>query len=179
MCHSVPIANQIKRTFERDVTSLLYPGEFEAGQSFIHLDDLVACYDVAVKRRRELPEHLVLLIGEPDIVSYRQMQTIIAEELDRPDWLAPIPKPIAKFGAWAKERVLGEDTFIKPWMVDRADDTYRLDITKAQQILQWQPKHKLQDELPKLVRNFKRDPQAWYRVNRLPMPDWLEQRKAG
>ena len=40
-CQSVPIAHQIQRIYERDLTSHVFPGDTDAGQSFVHLDDAV------------------------------------------------------------------------------------------------------------------------------------------
>ena len=35
-----------------------------------------------------------------------------------------IPEPLAKAGAWVETDVLGEEPFIRPWMVDIANDHY-------------------------------------------------------
>jgi hypothetical protein len=39
-----------------------------------------------------------------------------------------IPKSPAKAGAWLQDQIPGEEPFIKPWMIDLADDHYALDI---------------------------------------------------
>jgi nucleoside-diphosphate-sugar epimerase len=36
-CHSIPLANQIQRVFERKLTGKLFPGDISRGQSFVHL----------------------------------------------------------------------------------------------------------------------------------------------
>ena len=41
------------------------------------------------------------------------------------------PRPLAKFGAWLQNLLPGADPFIKPWMIDIADDHYALDISRA------------------------------------------------
>jgi len=40
-CHSIPIAHQIQRIFERRIISHVFPGDTSHGQAFVHLDDLV------------------------------------------------------------------------------------------------------------------------------------------
>ena len=41
LCHSIPLAHQIQRIYERKLTSRIYSGSTSHGQSFMHLDDLV------------------------------------------------------------------------------------------------------------------------------------------
>jgi nucleoside-diphosphate-sugar epimerase len=65
---------------------------------------------------------------------------------------------------------LVEEPFIKPWMVDLADDHYALDISLARKMLGWEPKHSLRETLPSMVAALKRDPAAWYRDHELPLP---------
>jgi dTDP-D-glucose 4,6-dehydratase len=65
------------------------------------------------------------------------------------------------------EKLPGADPFIKPWMIDRANDHYALDITRARTQLGWGPKRSLRDTLPKMVSGLKADPLAWYRENEL------------
>src|SRR5712691_12181842 len=43
-CHSVPLANQIQRIFERTLTSKVFPGDISRSQSFVHLDDVVEAF---------------------------------------------------------------------------------------------------------------------------------------
>ena len=78
------------------------------------------------------------------------MQKDISKELDGHDWTTfAVPKPIAKAGAWAESVLpLPEKPFIKPWMIDHADDNFELDISKARDILGWQPDHNLRNTLP-------------------------------
>ena len=45
-------------------------------------------------------------------------------------------------------------------MVDMADDHYALDIRRARDLLGWEPRHRLKDELPRLVAALKDDPPA-------------------
>lgn len=60
-------------------------------------------------------------------------------------------------------------------MIDRADDHYELDISRAKQYLHWQPKHDLKLTLPKMIEKLKQDPKAWYQKNNLDMPKEVEE----
>lgn len=72
-----------------------------------------------------------------------------------------------------QDQVPGEEPFIKPWMIDVADDHYQLDISRASQILGWQPRRSLRETLPKMVESLKADPSKWYRTNKLEAPGEL------
>src|SRR5262249_16108878 len=79
-----------------------------------------------------------------------------------------VPRPLAKVGAWVQSHLpFVEDPFIKPWMIDRADDHYALDISRARRLLGWRPKHALRDALAEIVAALKADPPGWYRANGL------------
>jgi nucleoside-diphosphate-sugar epimerase len=61
-CHSIPLAHQIQRIYERQLTSRLYSGETAHGQAFLHMDDLVDAIERVVDLRAELPPELPLLL---------------------------------------------------------------------------------------------------------------------
>ena len=175
-CRSIPIAQQIKRLFELELESHFFPGDADHGQSFLHLDDLTSCFVAALERRRELGEHEVFLIGEPEVASYRQLQDAIGEALFEKEWTTiRIPAPVAKVGAWIKEKLPGEDPFIKPWMIDLADAHLPISIERAERRLGWSPRHRLLDTIPEMVRRLLLDPVAWYRTNHMEPPDDLAQ----
>ncbi len=172
-CHSIPLANQIQRIYERRITSRVFPGSTSHGQSFVHLDDLVDAFELAVNRRAELPHQQTLLLGEPDPLSYDELQHTFGRLFHQEEWeTTEIPKAAAKAGAWMLDNVpLGEEPFIKPWMIDLADDHFALDITRARNLLGWQPKHSLRQTVPKMVALLKQDSRAWYREHRLSFRD--------
>jgi hypothetical protein len=68
------------------------------------------------------------------------------------------------------EKLPGGESFIRPWMVDRANDHYALDISRARDVLGWNPKRSLRDTLPKMVAALKADPIGFYRENELQPP---------
>lgn len=164
--NSIPIGNQIKRIYDKDITSHLFPGDVLHGNSFIHLDDLDDAFVRTVDRRDELPSETIMNIGESTTYSYDELQNIIGELMYDHEWKTiEIPKLVAKIGAWA-QGLIG-DSFIKPWMVDLADDHYELDISRAKSLLRWEPKHTLKATLPKIIENLQKDPEAWFKANKL------------
>ena len=180
LCHSIPLAHQIQRIYERRFTSRLYSGEIAHGQVFLHMDDLVDAIERVVERRAQLPPELPLLIGEPETLSYDELQHTLARLIHGESWeTREVPKLLAKTGAWLQERLPGPAPFIKPWMIDRASDHYALDITRARTLLGWGPQHSPRGTLPTMVAALKADPLGWYRENELEPPPWLRGRAAG
>jgi nucleoside-diphosphate-sugar epimerase len=174
-CHSPPLANQIQRIFERKLISHVFPGDPSHGQAFVDLADVVDAFELLVGRRAELPPGETLLIGEPGVLSYGELQSEFARLIHGEEWATrTIPKPIAKAGAWLEQQVPGEEPFIRPWMIDIADDHFELDITRAREQLGWSPKRSLRSALPRMIERLKADPPAWYRENKLDVPGWLD-----
>lgn len=177
-CHSIPIANQIQRIFERRLVSHLFPGDTSHGQAFVHLDDVVDAFDLLVDARVSLPPELTLLLGEPETLAYEELQRELGRLIHDEEWeTRQIPKPLAKAGAWLQDQVPGEEPFIKPWMIDLADDHYQLDVTRARTLIGWEPKRSLRATLPRMVEALRADPFGWYRENQLDS-DWLEKNLA-
>ncbi|QKZ15620.1 NAD(P)-dependent oxidoreductase [Spirosoma sp. KUDC1026] len=177
MGNSVPVVHQIQRIYERTFTSHFYSGDTHSGNSYIHLDDIVDAIELTIQKRHQLPSETIYNIGESQSVSYAEIQETTARILYGTDWMTiELPKFLAKVGAAAQDLV--SDPFIKPWMIDRADDHYELNIDKARQELGWTPKHSLSDTLPDIVINLKKDPVAWYQENDLELPNDLQE-KAG
>lgn len=168
-CHSIPLAQQISRIYERRLTGRVFPGHLDRGQSFVHLEDTVDAIVRAIERRSSLPSELTLLIGEPETTSYGDLQRNIGRLVTGEEWTTRrMPKTLAKMGAWV-QNVTGQ-SFIKPWMIDLADQHYELDISRARETLGWEPAHRLRATLPDMVEALKRDPERWYRENGLAVP---------
>ncbi len=181
-CHSIPLANQIKRIYERQLTSRIYSGSTSHGQSFMHMDDLVDAIALVVERRAALPPELPLLLGEPEALSYDELQHTFARLIHGEDWeTLEVPQPLtplAEAGAWVLEKLPGADPFIKPWMIERASDHYALDITRARTLLGWEPQRSLRGTIPKMIAALKADPIKWYEENDLEPPTWLKEQAA-
>jgi nucleoside-diphosphate-sugar epimerase len=175
-CHSPTLANQIQRIYERRMVSHLFPGDTSHGQTFVHLDDVVDAFQRVLESRARLASGEIMLIGETGTVSYDELQRTLAELIHGEEWTTTtIPKAIAKAGAWVEEHVPGEDPFIKPWMIDRADDHFELDTTHARRTIGWEPRRDLRTSLRVMVENLQSDPARFYRENELELPGWLKQ----
>jgi len=174
LCHSIPLAHQIQRIYEKEFISRLYSGSTSHGQSFMHLEDLVEAITLAVERRATLPPELPLLVGEPEVLSYDEVQHTLARLIHGEDWeTLEVPQPLAplaKAGAWVLEKLPGSDPFIRPWMIERANDHYAIDITRARTLLGWSPKRSLRATIPKMIAALKADPVRWYAENNLGEP---------
>ena len=168
MGHSPFLAQQISRIYEHRVAAHLYPGMLCTAQSFVHLDDLTDAVARLIERRKTLPPELPLLIGEPDALGYDEAQDIIGRTLHGEDWTTlRIPKPVAKAGAWLQTEATEGESFIKPWMVGESNAHYILDVSRARELLGWEPRHSLRDTLPKMVEALRKDPSGWYKANKL------------
>lgn len=166
--HSAFLVRQIARIYERSPKGRMYPADLRTGQSFLHVQDLVDALARVIERRNELPNELAMLLGEPDVMGYGELQNEIGLLVHGSEWPTwEIPKPLAKAGAWVEDEMLGSEPFIRPWMVDMADDHYALDITRARRLLDWQPKRSLRTTLPRIVSALKGDPVRWMKTNRL------------
>jgi nucleoside-diphosphate-sugar epimerase len=179
------LSHQIARIYERTLKSRLYAGDIRAGQAFLHMDDAVAAIRAAIDRRADLPEGDAILVGEPEAMSYAELQDRVGQLIHGTDhWTTmQVPKPLAKAGAWLQsygEPVVpdaidrGEKPFIRPFMVDMAEDHYDLNIERARERLSWKPKHRLRDELPRLIDALRKDPAGWYHANGITPPAALE-----
>ena len=167
-CRNAFLARQIARIYERSPKARIYPGDLRTGQSFLHLDDLIDAIVRLIERRATLPPEFPLLLGEPDVMGYGELQREIGRLLHGEAWETwEVPKALAKAGAWVENTVLDEDPFIKPWMVDIADDHYALDTGRARTLIGWEPKHSLRETLPRMVEALKADPAGWYAANKL------------
>ncbi len=109
---------------------------------------------------------IAINIGEPETPSYEELQNRIGQLIHgEEEWETfEVPKPVAKAGVWSMD--LFGDPFIKPWMIDRADDHFELDISRAKNLLDWKSRHSLMDELPEMINVLKADPAAWYEKNK-------------
>ncbi|KTD57039.1 Vitamin K epoxide reductase family protein [Legionella santicrucis] len=178
------LAHQIARTYERKLKSNVYAGNPKAGQSFIHQDDLVRLFAKAVHYRQDLAEEEIILAGEAATVSYEKLQKMITELLhDEKMELFNIPRPVAKAASWVEEKSesiipndfdQGEKPFIRPFMIDLGSDHYELDIAKAREKLHWRPSHHIEEIVPKIINELKKDPKNWYKNNGITLPDWME-----
>jgi len=178
------LAHQIQRIYERQFSSRVFAGSISHGQSFIHIDDLLDAITRIVRFRNELPAETALLLGEPSTMGYEALQNELGFLIHGETWATEtLPKILAKTGAHLQNQMeiiipdsidKGEKPFIKPFMVDLADDHYELDTSRARKLLDWEPKHSLRDALPAIIKELKADPLSWYKRNKLTPAEWIE-----
>ncbi len=184
-CEVPSLAYQIQRIYERQMLSRVFPGDASHGQAFVHLEDVARAFRATVDRRTQLPEETAILIGEPVTESYEALQNLIGRLVHGEPWeTRQIPKSVATTGAWLQDKMedvipdaidRGVEPFIKPFMVQLADDHYELDILRAERLLGWYPQHTLRRSLPAIVGELRQDPAQWYKRNKIPLPLWLEE----
>lgn len=125
--HSIPIAHQIQRIYERQLTSHVFPGDPARGrQSFVHLDDLVTAFGLLAQHRAELPPELTLLIGEPEAMSYGELQYALGCAIHGEEWATrQVPERLAEAGAWVQDKFpAGRESFISHgWSSSRTTTT--------------------------------------------------------
>lgn len=178
------LAYQIQRVYERQMASRVFPGDTAHGQALVHLDDVARAFRAAVDRRAQLPPSCALLIGEPVTESYQALQNLIGRLVHGETWeTRQIPKTVAAAGAWVQGKIEqlvpdtidgGIEPFIKPFMVDLADEHYELDIAQSEQLLGWRPAHAVRRSLPAIIGALRQDPAAWYARNKIALPPWLQ-----
>lgn len=179
------LSHQIARIYEQTLKSHFYSGYTGAGQACVHKKDMIDAFRRAIERRRELPEENAILVGEPHCLSYKALQNRLGELIHgKEKWeTLTAPKPMVKTGALLEEKSeplvpddfdKDEKPFIRPFMIDMADDHYELDINRARKQLGWEPRHELYDTLEDIVENLLDDPHDWYAANGITPPDWVE-----
>ncbi|QDS92833.1 3 beta-hydroxysteroid dehydrogenase/Delta 5--_4-isomerase [Roseimaritima multifibrata] len=162
------LVQQVKRIYENDFQGHFFPGNTDAGQSVVHLDDVVDAIGRTVERRDAIAPKTAILIGEAEPIAYQTLQNLIGKQLHAHEWTTlHVPKPVAKAGAAVTDTLSGGEAFIKPFMVDMADDHYALNISRAKELLGWEPKHALATTLPKITESLMDAPDHWYQMNGL------------
>jgi len=170
---SIPITNQIQRIYENQLTSHFYPGKFDRGNPYVHLDDLITGLIKAIEKRKEFSGMTTINLGEPETMSFIELQNEIARLLFNKKWKTyKIPKFVAKTGAWIQD--LFGDSFIKPWMACFIGIWISMALSRANKLLNWEPKHRLKNSLPKIIENLKDHPVKWYKGNDLKLPSKLK-----
>ncbi len=161
VCDSIPISQHIIRIYKKKLESHFFPGNVNHGASFLHLEDFIHALVMIVEKRSTLPQEEIFLLGELDVMSYRDLQHEIGMLVHGKSWwTVSIPKWMAKLGASLKK------SFIKPWMIDLADDHYDLDVGKAARDLRWEPVHRLKNSLPRMIALLKENPEKWMNEHR-------------
>jgi nucleoside-diphosphate-sugar epimerase len=168
-CHSIPISNQIQRIYEHQLLAHFFPGNKKHGAAFIHLDDVAEVVFRVIEKRKELAKESIFMVAEEDVMSFDELQKEISELINgREISTFRIPKLCAKIGAWLQNHIPGlPPSFIKPWMIDFADDHYAVDISRLKRELSFEPRHLLRETLPVMIKFLLHEPAKFYKENGL------------
>lgn len=173
-CNCIPISQHIVRIYEKQLAGCVFPGNVHHGVPYIHFDDLSDMIHLLIKKRKDLPKEEVFFCCEEDSISYYDLQQQIAQLLYNKHWpMIQVPKWFAKAGAWAQGLLPGDPPFIKPWMVDLADDNYEISMDASRKALGWSPQRQLRNILPRIIQNMKDDPIAWYKRHKIPVSNFV------
>lgn len=180
-CHSPTISQQIMRIYESWFSSFLFPGNTGAGQAFIHLDDLCEAIVLLVKKDSPSSTFENLIIGEEDVMSFKEIQGNAGMMLHKRPWPAiQVPQFVAKTGAAVMGKMpLMREPFIKPWMVKHADEHFAVDISRLKKRISWEPKRSLRKTLPVMIEGLKENPEKWYKINKIELPFYRNLRMIG
>tara|TARA_R110002096_G_scaffold364311_1_gene557378 strand:- start:17132 stop:19684 length:2553 start_codon:yes stop_codon:yes gene_type:complete len=166
--HSAFLAQQIAGIYEQRLIAHFYPGELSVGQPYLHLADLTDAIRRSIENRADLSSETVMLLAEAEVLGYGELQRKIGQLLHDEEWITvSIPPTLAYAGTWAQEAILDEYLFQKPWMVSIANDHYEVDTSRAEELINWSPQHRLSAVLPDITQKLKDDPYSWYRINGL------------
>lgn len=176
--HQPTLAHQLLRIYEGWLTSVPLPADARKGQAILHLDDLVSLIPRVIEKRHGLGSFETFVIGEEDVLSYREIQEIAGLELHGRPWpTLRIPAPVATLGAKLMQKLpVIREPFIRPWMIPHADEHFDVDISKARRVFGWEPREHLRRKLPVIARNLRNHPKKWYAVNKMDEPFYRELR---
>lgn len=171
-CRSPTISQQIIRIHEGWPSSVLFPGNPNSGQTFIHVKDLSEVMCLLVKTDKNLGPFVTFVLGEEKVMSFKELQNKLGMLLYLTPWpTVRIPKFIARTGAKVMQRLpFIREPFIRPWMVEHADEHFDVDIGKLKRTINWNPTRSLESTLPVIVENLKRSPREWYQLNKVVSP---------
>ena len=164
--YSIPITNQLQRIYEKQISARLFPANTVHGSTHVHRDDVLDAIALIIAKRKDLQAEVVLNIGDDETLTYQELQDIMSTAIYGKRFpIIRVPKWFAKAGSFI-QNLFGK-FFIKPWMVDLADDHFEIDSSEAKKLLGWKPKYSLRATLPKIIAFLKADPNSFYKLNKL------------
>ena len=162
----VPLYQAIDRIRSGTFESFCFPGRTDRGLTYIHLNDTAEALLAAIRfcpaERNQVHR---FLIGEAAPVTNQEIFDAVSRFFSRRRIpLMRLPAGIAGLGA----QILGafdSSRFIQPWMIPFAEEHFEFDLTATQKALGWSPRHRLSEELPKILRRAAENPIEWLRLN--------------
>lgn len=169
LCELVPLFQQIERVRQNSFEAYFYPGDAQRGLTYVHVDDCVEAFALAVTSMNGREGVHRLLIGEPQPMAYKAIHDRACETFfGRTKPLFPVPRFVAKLGASVLNtlgRIAGRRRFIQSWMVTFAGEHFEFDISRTTQELGWQPKHDIHQRLDRILSVAHHHPSLWLETN--------------
>jgi nucleoside-diphosphate-sugar epimerase len=180
-CRCPPLADPLRRIYEKKLGSPLFPGSPARGQAFVHVDDVARCVEAAVGRRGGLDDAELFLVGEPEALPYGELHDRMGEALHGRRWdgLRRAAQRAAAAPWLTTPRDPGDDAFVGPWMIDRADAHRPLSVERARARLGFEPRRRLRDAIPEMAARLVRDPVRWYELNGFERPEAAPRARPG
>lgn len=167
-CELVPLYFNIERIRKLPLERNFFPGKTDRGLTYIHREEVVLAFDQVLKKRWQAGLYR-FLIGQQTPLTYRSFHERVGRILHQKKLLLiEIPKWLAKFGAALMVFVcglMGKRRFVRPWMIDFADEHFEFDIRYSQQELGWQPHRQIQADLPRMLKKLKEEPEIYFEKN--------------
>lgn len=164
-CELVPLYFQLERARGSGPSSALYPGATDRGLTYVHVEDTASAIERALETKRGGEGQSRYLIGETAPYTYAEIDSAAREAFgQKPRALIQVPKFLAKAGASVLSAVGSED-FVRPWMVDYADEHFAFDVSRAATDLQWRPSRHISDVLPEMCHRADHRRREWTKKN--------------
>ena len=165
-CELVPLFNYIENFRKRKFLRFFFPGDPKHGLTYVHLSD--ACDAIIATMQAQnlvgAGQHTRIFIAEEKPVSYHHIAKTTTSLLHQSFLLVTVPKFVALIGAFFLY-LIEKNGFLKPWMIQYADEHYEMDVSKAKQLIGWKPFRSLKSCLPSMLEIARDRPQDWLRAN--------------
>lgn len=170
-CELVPLFNWIESARKNILERTFFPGNPHRGLTFVHLNEAVEAYLLAVEKIKEPKKRVRLLLGEEKPLTFFEIRGLVLKTwLGISDWpLIRLPKSLVWLGAWVLSwlaKLQGKRRFVQPWMIPFAEEHFEFDLSATKKELSWFPKKYLGNELPKILEWAKSHEGKWLSINR-------------
>lgn len=166
-CELPPLFSLIK-LWRRPFIGRMMPGRGLSGFPYIHRRDVVTMVRQIIEKDRELGRYEVLFASPSGATAQRQLFPVIRRAC-RPGFstvpihISPVFARMVLHGKYLANRLRGQNTYERAWMLDYADRPLVVDTAYTQKRLGWRPNPYLHilRRLPVLMKNVNAAPRSW------------------
>ena len=166
-CEYPPVDVFLNTWFSESWNSRILGGKGESAVTYIHVRDLMRMIHRIIEINDELPRLGVYNASPSHITSHSQLFDSATRYFfgEAPSPIC-MPKWLARPGVWLRwwlGRIFGEPPFEAPWMMNYIDRQLRVDSSRTQEQLGWEPSPRLDiaRRLLVMVENMKSHHEAW------------------